>query len=130
MIAHIFSLCWRVGRGASHPFAASFSARAIALFRFRAAGGPNWRISRTRIVGFGQRFTSQSRVFSIGVALGSVGGTIGFSNGPLGIVSGSAGRSFGLSIYRAKKLVSPPSCLASSFVAIGLSLQWDRVVLA
>ena len=117
--------CRRDLMGASHPFSARVSAKPIALFRFRREFGPRQQISRTLMVGSDQWLMSQSSNFSVGDDCGVVGGTIGFSNGPLGIVSSSTGRSFGSVIYRAKKLGLLPSPLV---VDIRLSLEFVRVV--
>ena len=109
-------LCWRVSSGVSQPRSTRISATAVALFRSRMEPGPNRQISRTRTAGWGQRFTSQSSIFSVGEDWGAAGGTIGCSKGPLGIVSTC--RSFsGSSMYRAKKLGPSP------FGAIGISLD-------
>ena len=86
-ICHIFMLCWRVSSGVSQPRSTRISAVAVARFRSRMEPGPNRQISRTRTAGWGQRFTSQSSIFSVGEDWGAAGGTIGCSNGPLGIVS-------------------------------------------
>jgi hypothetical protein len=85
-------LCWRVSSGVSQPHSTRISAVAVALFRSRMEPGPNLQISLTRTAGWGQRFTSQSSIFSVGEDWGAAGGTIGCSKGPLGIVS--ACRSF------------------------------------
>src|SRR5262245_12651424 len=65
---------------------------------------------------------SQSNNFSVGDDCGVSLGAIGFCDGPRSLFSGSTGCFFGTSMYRAKKLASLPSCLASLFVAIALIL--------
>src|SRR5262249_15659965 len=86
-ICHARPRCWRDFNGFNQPCSTKIPAVAIAFLRSRRPPGANCMMFLVVMVVPGQRFTSHSNIFSVGVDLGSLKGTTGRNSGPRGIAT-------------------------------------------